>query len=52
MKFKKTSLKPITSLPVSLNCNDVAMDLKAWKNGVYIFYIIDVFTRIAKISNY
>ena len=49
LKFKKTPSRPITCLPLSLNFNDaVAMDLKVWKNGLYIFYLIDVFTRLTK----
>lgn len=45
----KTPSRPSICLPLTSNLNDVvAMDLKAWKNGLYIFYEIDVFTRLTK----
>ena len=45
LKFKKTPMRPAVSLPLATKFNEaVAMDLKYWKNGLYIFYLIDMFS--------
>ena len=47
LKFKKTVLGLVMCSPLSLNFNDaVTTDLEPWKNGLYIFYVIDVFRRL------
>lgn len=49
LKFKKTPMRPAVSLPLATKFNEaVAMDLKYWKNGLYIFYLIDMFSRFTK----
>ena len=47
LKFSKTYSKPLVSLSLAKSFNEVgAMDLKEWKKGVYILYLIDMFSRI------
>lgn len=42
-------MRPAVSLPLATKFNEaVAMDLKYWKNGLYIFYLIDMFSRFTK----
>ena len=48
LKFKKNPSRPITCLSLSPNSNVVAINLKTWKNGLYIFYVIYVFTILRK----
>ena len=45
-EFSSTPPKPAVCLPMAKSFNEcVAMDLKHWRDGVWILYIIDVFTR-------
>ena len=39
MKIADTSFRDVVSI-----------NLKAWKNGLYIIYVIDAFTRLSKIE--
>ena len=46
LKFSKTPSKPVVSLSLAKSFNDVvAMDLKEWRKGTYILYLIDMFSR-------
>ena len=48
-RFHKTPATPVVCLPLASDFNDVvAMDLKLWKNGYYILYLIDMFSRFTK----
>ena len=49
-KYQRTPSRPIVSLPLAKDFNDVvAMDLKEWKKGsIYILYMIDVSTRYTR----
>lgn len=50
-KFKRTPARPVVSLPLSDDFNQiVAMDLKIFRSG-YILHIIDTFTRFS-VSTY
>ena len=49
MKFSKTPPRPVVCLPLATSFNQsVAMDLKHWKNGIYILYLIDMFSRFTR----
>ena len=40
-RFHKTPATPVVCLPLDTDFNDVvAMDLKSWKSGYYILYLI------------
>ena len=48
-RFHKTPATPVVCLPLASDFNDVVvMDLKSWKNGFYILYLIDLFSRFTK----
>ena len=45
-RFKVTPPRPIASLSLTNDFNDaVAIDLKHWKNNLYILYMVDIFTK-------
>ena len=45
-KYSETPPRPVFAMPLARNFNEaVAMDLKEWKNGLKILYLIDMFTR-------
>ena len=48
LNFKETHSRPVTCLPLSLKFIVVAMVLKVWKSGLYIFYVIDMITKLTK----
>ena len=48
LKFKKTLSRPVTCLPLSLKFSVVAMVLKAWETGLYIFLCNYVITKLTK----
>ena len=44
--FKVTPPRPVASLSLTNDFNDaVAIDLKHWKNNLYILYMVDIFTK-------
>ena len=49
LKFKKTLVSPAVSMPLATKFNEaVAIGLKFWKNGYYIFYLIDMFSQFTQ----
>lgn len=47
-KYKKTPARPVVSLPLATEFNEVvAIDLKEWKPGVYFLHMIDMATRFS-----
>lgn len=47
--FKKTPAKPVVCLRPASRFNEVVtLDLKIWKSGLYILYMIDAFTRFTR----
>jgi transposase InsO family protein len=47
-KYKRTPARPVVSLPLATEFNEaVAMDLKKWKDGVYLLHLIDMATRFS-----
>ena len=45
-RYSKTPPKPVVAMPLDRSFNEaVAMDLKEWKNGLKILYLIDMFTQ-------
>ncbi len=47
-KYKKTSPKPVVSLPLTTTFNEViALDLKQWQPGTYFLHMIDMATRFS-----
>ena len=45
-EYTHTPPRPVVSLPMASSFNEcVSMDLKQWQAGLWILYIIDVFTR-------
>lgn len=48
-RFTKTPPRPVVCLPLASSFNEaVAMDLKVWRNNLYILYLMDMFTRLTK----
>lgn len=50
-KFRKTPARPVVSLPLAQNFNElVVLDLKEWKksSNIYFLHIIDYATRLCK----
>ena len=49
--FKVTPPRPVASLSLTNDFNDaVAIDLKHWKNNLYILYMVDIFTKFTLAS--
>ena len=50
MKYKRTPSRPVVSLPIARDFNEVcAMDLKEWKKGeIYFLHLVDVATRYSR----
>ena len=47
-RFKKTPARPVVSLPLATEFNEVvAIDLKEWKPNVYFLHLVDVATRFS-----
>lgn len=45
-EFAKTPPRPVVALPMAKSFNEVvSMDLKSWRNGRWILYLIDVWSR-------
>ena len=46
--FQKTPDTPVVSMPEARSfCELLVMDLKVWRHGLYIFHIIDAFSRLS-----
>ncbi|CAG2191491.1 unnamed protein product [Mytilus edulis] len=47
-KYKKTPARPVVSLPLATEFNEVvAVDLKEWKPNTYFLHLIDIATRFS-----